>query len=63
MSGLLFNIVIDWVMSKTTEDHLNQMDSHMQDLDFADDLSLLSHTHKDIQERHVALTITTRWLC
>jgi len=55
MSALLFNVVIDWVMTKTTEDSPRGIRwglfSTLDDLDFADDLALLSHTHQHIQEK------------
>lgn len=55
MSALLFNTVIDWVMRKTTEDKARgirwTLTSTLEDLDFADDIALLSHTHRDIQEK------------
>ena len=55
MSALLFNINIDWVMRQTTQDknrgiHWNLF-TNLDDLDFADDLALLSHTHSHIQEK------------
>ncbi|KAL9980638.1 hypothetical protein ACROYT_G009248 [Oculina patagonica] len=55
MSALLFNLVIDWVMRRTTEDHPRgirwTLFSTLEDLDFADDLALLSHTHSHMQEK------------
>lgn len=55
MSALLFNLVINWVMRKTTEDSPRGIRwglfSTLEDLDFADDLTLLSHTHQHIQEK------------
>ena len=55
MSALLFNLVIDWVMRKTTEDAPRgirwNISSTLEDLDFADDLALLSHTHHHLQEK------------
>lgn len=55
MSALLFNIVIDWVMRRTTEDQTRgirwTLFSALEDLDFADDLALVSHTHQHMQEK------------
>ncbi|KAL0187117.1 hypothetical protein M9458_018787, partial [Cirrhinus mrigala] len=55
MSALLFNLVIDWVMRRTTEDGARgirwTLFSSLEDLDFADDLALLSHTHQHMQEK------------
>ena len=55
MSALLFNLVIYWVMRKTTEDaprgiRLN-ISSTLEDLDVADDLALLSYTHHHLQDK------------
>ena len=55
MSALLFNILIDWVMRKTTEVGNNGIRwtllSTLEDLDYADDLALLSHTYRQMQEK------------
>ena len=55
MSAVLFNLAIDWVMKKTTEDSPRgirwNLFSNLDDLDFADDLALLSHTHQHIQDK------------
>ncbi|RUS68725.1 hypothetical protein EGW08_023513 [Elysia chlorotica] len=54
MSALLF-ITIDWVMRRTTEDKPRgirwNLFSTLEDLDFADDLALISHTHNHMQEK------------
>ena len=55
MSALLFNITIDWVMRQTAQDKKRgirwNLFTNLDDLDFADDLALLSHTHSHIQEK------------
>ena len=55
MSALFFNIVIDWVMRRTTENQARGIRwtllSTLEDLDFADDLALVSHTHQHMQEK------------
>ena len=55
MSALLFNIAIDWVMRRTIEDQSRgirwTLFTAFEDLDFADDLALVSHTHQHIQEK------------
>ena len=55
MSSLLFNVTIDWVMRRTTEDQPRgirwTLFSNLEDLDFADDLALISHTHQHMQEK------------
>ncbi|RUS86850.1 hypothetical protein EGW08_005387 [Elysia chlorotica] len=60
MSALLFNITIDWVMIRTTEDKSRgirwNLFSTLEDLDFADDLALLSHTHNHMQEKTARLS-------
>ena len=55
MSALLFNITIDWVMRPTTQDKNRgkrcNLFTNLDELNFADDLALLSHTHSHIQEK------------
>ncbi|XP_075768013.1 mast cell protease 1A-like [Pelodiscus sinensis] len=55
MSPLLFNLVIDWVMRRTTEEEHTSIRwtlfCTLEDLDFADDLALLSHTHRHMQDK------------
>ena len=49
LSPLLFLIAIDWTMKRSTEHHRTGIQwnlfSQLEDLDFADDLALLSETH------------------
>ena len=55
MSTLLFNLVMNWIMWFTTEDQIRgirwTLFSYLEDLDYADDLALLSHTHTYIQDK------------
>ena len=55
MSALLFNLAIDWIMRRTTEDTQRgirwSITSTLEDLDFADDIALLSHTNNHLQEK------------
>ena len=55
MLALLFTIVINWVMRQTVDDETRGIRwtplPVLEDLDFADDLALLSHTHQHIQEK------------
>lgn len=55
MSSVLFNIAIDWVLRRTMEDQRRGIRwtpfSTLEDLDFADDIALLSHTRQHIQEK------------
>ena len=55
MLVFLFNLVIGWMMRRTPEDwprgiRWTLLDT-LGDLDFADDLALLSHTHQHMQEK------------
>ena len=53
MSGILFVLVIDWIMQKTTRRKRGiqwGLDT-MEDLDFADNLALLSTTRRNLQQK------------
>ena len=55
LSPLLFLIAIDWTMKRSTEHHRTGIQwnlfSQLEDLDFVDDLALLSETNKHIQQK------------
>ena len=55
MSSMLFNIAIDWVLCRTVEHQRRGLRWTpfiiLEDLDFADDTALLSHTRQHIQEK------------
>ena len=55
MSGFLFLIVIDWVMRRTVENNRNgirwKLTTTLEDLDFADDLALLSSRWSPAQDK------------
>ena len=55
LSPFLFLLAIDWVIEKTTENRRNGIQwtpwSQLEDLDFSDDLALLSHSHQHMQEK------------
>ena len=55
MSALLFNFTIDWVMRRTREAETKGIKwtpfFTLNDLDFADDLALISHTHRHMQNK------------
>ena len=60
MSAMLFNMTIGWVMRHTTEDQSRgirwTLFSTLEDLDFADDLALVPHTHQHMQEKTTRLS-------
>ena len=55
ISPTLFLVVIDWMMRKVTSDRPRGitwgLTARLEDCDFADDIALLAHTQKDIQEK------------
>ena len=55
MSGFLFLIVLDWVMRRTVGNGENRIrwkfTSKLDDLDFADDIALLSSTKQQMQDK------------
>ena len=60
MSGFLFNIAVDWIMRNVTEDKARglrwKFTSVLEDLDYADDIALLSSTFQHIQEKTCKLS-------
>ena len=56
MSGFIFIIVIDWVMRKTTDGRRTgirwDLTKLLEDLDYADDIALLSSTHTQTQDKN-----------
>lgn len=52
MSALLFIIAVDWVMRSTpSKDNIGIILSNLKDLDYADDLALLSHLEAQMQRK------------
>jgi hypothetical protein len=55
LSHLLFLLVVDWIMKKATDGRRNgiqwTMFNQLDDLDFVDDIALLSHSHQQMQEK------------
>ncbi|KAK7100270.1 hypothetical protein V1264_023251 [Littorina saxatilis] len=53
LSPFLFLLAIDWIMKTTTAGRRNGIQwtlfDQLEDLDFADDLALLSHNHAQMQ--------------
>ncbi len=59
LSPFLFLLAIDWVMKRTTEQRRSGIQwtpwTQLDDLDFADDLALLSHTRQQMQDKTTRL--------
>ena len=55
LSPTIFLMVIDWVMRQSTKGRRTGIQwtftKQLEDLDFADDIALLSHKHQDAQEK------------
>ena len=60
LSGLLFLLVIDWLMKRTTEERNTGLEwvngETLEDLDYADDLGLVSENLEDLQEKTTRLS-------
>ena len=60
LSPILFLVVIDWVMRRTTSDKQRGIQwtlfTHLEDLDFADDLACLSTNINHLQEKTTRLS-------
>ena len=63
LSPFLFLLAIDWIMRTTTEQRKNGIQwtlwTQLDDLDFADDLALLSHNHQQMQAKTNILAETS----
>ena len=63
MPAFLFLLVIDWIMKTTTTGRNNGIQwtlwTQLDDLDFADDLALLSHNHSQMQDKTTLLETTS----
>ena len=61
LSPFLFILVIDWVMKTATKEKRNgiqwTMLTQLDDLDFSDDLALLSHSHRQMQDKTTELAL------
>ena len=52
LSPLLFNIILDTALSKENDTQRNKVDSdRLEDLNYADDICLLTHTFNDIRTK------------
>ena len=63
LSPFLFLLAIDWIMKTSTEQRRNGVQwtlwKQLEDLDFADDLALLSHNQQQMQEKTTILAATS----
>ena len=61
MSGFLFLLVIDWIMSQAVKDNNTgikwSMMEQLEDLDFADDLSLLASNWNQLQTKLIRMKL------
>ena len=57
-------LVIDWIMKTSTNQTRNSIQwtpcTQLEDLDFADDITLLSHIHKQMQDERIDSSDETR---
>nr|KAG5694142.1 hypothetical protein BaRGS_001469 [Batillaria attramentaria] len=62
LSPFLFFLVIDWIMKTTTAGRKNGIQwtlwTRLDDFNFADDLALLSHSHRQMQDKTTCLEAT-----
>ena len=63
LSPFLFLLAIDRIMKTSTADRRNGIQwtlfDQLEDLDFADDLALLSHSHQQMQDKTTELAATS----
>ena len=64
LSPFLFILAIDWVMKTATKEKRNgiqwTMLTQLEDLDFADDLALLSHSLRQMQDKTTELAVISK---
>ena len=63
LSPFMFLVAIDWIMKTTTKNRRNGIQwtlwSQLDDLYFADDLALLSHSHGHMQDKTYLLNLVS----
>jgi len=63
LSPFMFLLVEDWIMRTTTKGKKNGIQwtpwTQLEDLDFADDLALLSHNHDQMEDKTIGLAATS----
>lgn len=66
LSPFLFLLCIDWIMVQSTHNKKTgiqwSLTEHLEDLDFADDIALLSHSHQQMQDKSELLEKTAAGL-
>ena len=66
LSPFLFLLCIDWTMKQTTHNKNTgvqwSLTEQLEDLDFADDIALLSHSHQQMREKSQLLETTAAGL-
>jgi hypothetical protein len=64
LSPFLFIIAVDWLLKETTSGRKNGIQwtlwTQLDDLDFADDLALLAHTHEQMQNKTTDLSTLSK---
>ena len=64
LSPTLFSLAVDWIMRRTLGNRKTgiqwTLTSVLEDLDYADDISLLSGRYQDIQDKTETLSVTSR---
>ncbi len=55
LSPFLFQLCIDWITNQVTNNSRTgiqwSLAKQLEDLDFADDIALLAHTHQQMQDK------------
>lgn len=66
LSPFLFLLCMDWIMKQTTHNKKTgiqwSLTEQLEDLDFADDIALLSHNHQQMQDKSQLLETTAAGL-